>query len=108
MIFGVRLSDVACPFRLCRRSVFERMPIQANGPFAHVEMLAKANFLACLMTEAPLKHHPPPGDDLVGPAQTAKAAWAEAFRVFKRPDFGAVVSPAEKQLEGSVPESRTA
>ena len=51
ILFGLRYHDVACPFRLFRRDILARIPIQSDGPFAHVELLAKANFLGCLMGE---------------------------------------------------------
>src|SRR5262249_46653834 len=47
MFFGVRNQDVTCPFRLVRRSIFGRIPLQSDGGFVHVEILAKANFLGC-------------------------------------------------------------
>src|SRR2546422_989826 len=48
LLFGLWLRDPASPARLYRRSIFERIPIQSNGWFAQVEILAKANFLGCL------------------------------------------------------------
>jgi hypothetical protein len=89
IFFGLRYRDVACPFRLFRRDILPRMPIQSDGPFAHVEMLAKANFLGCLMgEEMPLDVKPGPyrGD--------FRQMWREAKRVFNDPDFGPAVLPA--------------
>src|SRR5262245_25888987 len=60
-LFGVCYRDSACPFRLWRRDILARIPIQSKGPFAHVELVAKANFLACMMAEElPLDVKPPP------------------------------------------------
>ena len=53
-IFGVRVADPECPFRLFRREVFQRLPLQSKGDFVQVEMLAKANQLECLITEEPV------------------------------------------------------
>jgi glycosyltransferase involved in cell wall biosynthesis len=82
--FGVVVADVSCVLRLHRRHIFERIPIQSEGPFALVEMLAKANFLGCVITEAPVTYQPrselPPPD-----ARTWKA---DRRRVFWHPDFG--------------------
>src|SRR3712207_7375995 len=39
-VFGVGLHDPECPFRLARREVVTRFPLQSAGPFALVEMLA--------------------------------------------------------------------
>src|SRR5262249_35813120 len=60
VLFGLRHRDVACPFRLLRREILARIPIQSSGPFAHVELLAKANFVGNLMgDEVPLDVRPP-------------------------------------------------
>jgi glycosyltransferase involved in cell wall biosynthesis len=50
-IYALRMHDVPSAFKLFRRSIFERIPIQSNGCFVHAEILAKANFLGCLMAE---------------------------------------------------------
>jgi glycosyltransferase involved in cell wall biosynthesis len=89
VFFGVRNRDVACPYRLARRSAFARIPIQSAGSFAHVEVLAKANFLGLLLgEEVPLGDRARPvvpeegrGD---GPGRVAR----EAYRVFRSADFG--------------------
>jgi glycosyltransferase involved in cell wall biosynthesis len=87
-IFGLRLKDPECWFLLARRSIFARIPIQSSGPFAFAELLAKANFLGCLMSEVPVACHPTP---------EAYAKWSNAGlreklvgfrRVFSHPDFG--------------------
>jgi glycosyltransferase involved in cell wall biosynthesis len=87
-LFAVRYRDVACPFRLVRREIFARIPIQSDGPFAHVEVLAKANFLGHVLgEELTLEVRPRPyrGD--------WRAIWGEGKRVFVRPDFGPAVLP---------------
>jgi hypothetical protein len=92
LLFGVRFADVDCAFRLFRRSIFERIPIQANGPFAQVEILAKANFLGCLMSDEPIAHRPeaePPGKWKVPWRQTLR----EAFHLVRHPDFGPAFLP---------------
>jgi glycosyltransferase involved in cell wall biosynthesis len=91
-LFGVRYHDVACPFRLQRRDIFARIPLQSDGPFVHVEILAKANYLGLIMgEEVPLErgHYPPP----------AKKPTREEFcqlltdvrRVIGHPDFGPMI-----------------
>jgi glycosyltransferase involved in cell wall biosynthesis len=89
ILFGVRYRDVTCPFRLLRRDIFARIPLQSDGPFAHVELLAKANYLGLIMgAEVPLE----PGHY---PSLTKKMNRAEvrqmlddARRVIRHPDFG--------------------
>ena len=95
VLFGVRSRDVLCPYRLMRREIFGRIPIQSDGPFAHVEVLAKANFLGCIMAEdVPLGDvgRPVPAAPRDGPGQSfLKDCW----RVFDRPSFGSAVLPSE-------------
>jgi hypothetical protein len=91
-LFGLRYHDVACPFRLQRRSIFARIPLQSDGPFVHVEILAKANFLGHVMggEEVPLAASPEPGRQ---PGGSLRQWTAECFRVFAHPDFGPAVLP---------------
>jgi glycosyltransferase involved in cell wall biosynthesis len=96
VMFGVRLADVDCAFRLFRRSIFARIPIQSDGPFAQVEILAKANFLACMMDEVPVSYKPdsPPGS---GPLHVpARQTRREIRRLLSHPDFGPAVLPVEE------------
>src|SRR5262249_58597980 len=51
VLFGLAVHDPTCPAQLARRDVLARFPLQSEGPFVHVELLAKANFLSCLMDE---------------------------------------------------------
>ena len=53
-IFGVRLSDATCPFKLLRRTVFDHLRLQSRGDFVQTEVVAKANFLGCLLAEVPV------------------------------------------------------
>jgi glycosyltransferase involved in cell wall biosynthesis len=89
ILFGVRYRDVACPFRLLRREIFERIPLQSDGPFVHVEILAKANYLGLMLgEEVPLQpgHYPP----LTMPI--SREEWrqmrGDAWRVIRHPEFG--------------------
>jgi glycosyltransferase involved in cell wall biosynthesis len=83
--FGVRLSDACCPFRLYRREIFARIPIQAQGTFVDVEILAKANFLGCFMSEVPLRNYTAPHNAAFADAQRRwKTDWKQ---VFSHPEF---------------------
>jgi glycosyltransferase involved in cell wall biosynthesis len=89
-LFGIRNQDVLCPFRLCRRAIFSRIPIQSDGPFVHIEILAKANFLGCYLgEEIPLgdEQHPTPLTPRPG---TLGQMFRDGSRVFNTPNFGPV------------------
>jgi glycosyltransferase involved in cell wall biosynthesis len=93
LFFGLRLKDVDSAFKLFRRSIFARIPIQSDGPFVHAEILAKANFLGCIMTEVPVRYEPNRSTDRT---PRSPAAWrADAFRLFSHPDFGPAVLPEQ-------------
>jgi glycosyltransferase involved in cell wall biosynthesis len=84
ILFGLRIGDINSKFKLFRRSVFDRMVIQSDGEFVHAEILAKANFLSCMMDEVPL------ADKQVPPIQadTRKEMW----RVFRDAKFRSPMS----------------
>lgn len=86
LLFGVRIHDVNCPFTLLRRVILARIPIQSRGSFVQAEILAKANFLGCLMDEVPIAGRP-----------RQPVAWrdvrSDLKRVFSHPDFGPATLP---------------
>jgi hypothetical protein len=92
IFLGVRYRDVTCPFRLFRREILARIPIQSDSAFAHVELIAKANFLSCLMSEET------PYDIVPGLEGDYRRMWKEARRLFNRPDFGPPVLPTHQSV----------
>jgi hypothetical protein len=86
-IFGVRVTDPECPFRVARRAMFERLPIQSGGPFMPVEMLAKANHLSCFLAETLVTWTPSalPMSDAITFGQDARL-------VFGAPEFGDTIT----------------
>ncbi len=97
VLFGLRIRDVNCPFRLFRREIFERIPIQSDGDFANVEVLAKANFLGCLMTEEPITHRPPPTPTKEQIQAGRRQRRRDLGLVFGHPNFGPPVLSRESQ-----------
>lgn len=86
-LFGVRIGDVDSRFKLFRKSIFDRIPIQSEGDFVHAEILAKANFLGCVMDELPIGEKPGPFRGHPEPPSPAPRG-REMRRVFFQPDFG--------------------
>jgi hypothetical protein len=89
VVFALRTRDVACPFRLMRRSIFRRIPLQSDGPFVHVEILAKANFLGHIIAEEL------PLDVAARPNPNPRADRQECWRVMAHPEFGPTFLPEE-------------
>jgi glycosyltransferase involved in cell wall biosynthesis len=89
-LFGLRLRDPECVFGLFRRENFKRIPIQNDGDLAPIEILAKANFLGCMMAEVPVTclarkgRRYSAGWDSPGPPRR------QIRELFRRPDFGPV------------------
>ncbi|VTU01984.1 Glycosyltransferases OS=Pelotomaculum thermopropionicum (strain DSM 13744 / JCM 10971 / SI) GN=WcaA PE=4 SV=1: Glycos_transf_2 [Gemmataceae bacterium] len=79
-VFGVPLNDVNSCFKLYRTAFLRRFPIQSDGDFVHVELVAKATFLTSIMDEQPLTAKPDPVPPL---GDTA----ADRRRLFRHPDF---------------------
>src|SRR5262249_14512768 len=88
IFFCVRIFDIDSEYKLFRRAVFSRIPIQSDRSFVHAEILAKANFLGCLMTESLISYRSWSARERPG---TIGPLLAEAYRVFCRPDFGPVM-----------------
>jgi hypothetical protein len=97
VLFALRVRDVGSSFRLYRRSILPRIPIQSDSSFALVEVLAKANFLGHVMTETPV----PQGTPAVEGEKTGRVL-ADGCRVFRQPDFGPGVLPTPQPgMEGT-------
>jgi hypothetical protein len=96
-LFGLHLHDPECALRLFRREILTRIPLQSKGSFVLVETLAKANHLEYLMTEEAVAWAPP------NAAPPENVSWgAEAWRLFRFPDFGPVdlhVPPPDSSLK---------
>ena len=94
-IFGLRVEDAECLLRLYRRAILGRLVVQSDGPLAQVEILAKANFLGCLMDEVPITYRPRAKGGITDP-DLRPHTWTEAWHLFKEPNFGpAKLEPLE-------------
>jgi len=87
LLFGLKLADVSSAFKLFRRTVFDRLPIQSDGQLVHSEIIAKATFLGCLIGEVPIGRL---GGNFKGVTEAnppGVSYAAEARRVFRNPTF---------------------
>ena len=87
LLFGIRVWDPTSAFKLFRRSVLDRIPIQSNGEFVHAELLAKANFLGCMMAEVQIGRLA--GNFKGMPEPPAPDGAGDARRMFRRPTASA-------------------
>lgn len=56
LLFGLRVRDVDCDFRLMRRSIFERVHLEGNSGVICLELMKKVQDAGCRIVEAPVHH----------------------------------------------------
>jgi glycosyltransferase involved in cell wall biosynthesis len=57
LAFGFRLRDVDCDFRLIRRTLFERIPLESQTGTICVEMVKKFQDAGCVFAQVPVHHY---------------------------------------------------
>lgn len=55
-LFGLKLKDVDCDFRLIRRDVFDKVNLESSSGVICVELMAKVQRAGFHMTEVPVHH----------------------------------------------------
>ncbi len=78
LVFADPLHDPHAAFKLFRKSVFDKFPVQCDGDLVHVELIAKATFTECLIDEIPLTP---------STAAIPRASWAGFGKLFLAPSF---------------------
>ncbi|MBI3980326.1 MAG: glycosyltransferase family 2 protein [Chloroflexi bacterium] len=58
LVFGLKIRDVDCDFRLIRRDVFDLVQLESNGGSICVEMVRKIQDAGRTFVEAPVHHYP--------------------------------------------------
>jgi glycosyltransferase involved in cell wall biosynthesis len=57
LLFGLRVRDVDCDFRLMRRSIFERVVLEKNSGVICLEMMKKIQDAGYRIAEVPVHHY---------------------------------------------------
>ena len=57
LLFGLRVRDVDCDFRLLRRSVFDRVRLEKNSGVICLEMMKKIQDAGFAIAEVPVHHY---------------------------------------------------
>jgi glycosyltransferase involved in cell wall biosynthesis len=58
LVFGVRVRDIDCAFKLFRRAVFDQIQIRSAGAMINAEILAQATRFGMRMREIKVTHYP--------------------------------------------------
>ena len=56
LLFGLKIRDTDCDFRLIRRSVFDRVRLEASSGVICVEMIRRFQDAGCTFREVPVHH----------------------------------------------------
>mgnify|MGYP001132857717 FL=1 len=57
LLFGLKVRDVDCDFRLMRRAIFDRVTLTKNSGVICLEMMTKIQQAGFTITEAPVHHY---------------------------------------------------
>jgi glycosyltransferase involved in cell wall biosynthesis len=57
MLFGLRVRDVDCDFRLMRRSIFDRIALEKNSGVICLELMKKIHDAGFRIAEVPVHHY---------------------------------------------------
>ena len=57
ILFGLRVRDVDCDFRMMRRSIFERVRLEKNSGVICLEMMKKIQDAGFVIAEVPVHHY---------------------------------------------------
>jgi hypothetical protein len=55
-LFGLRVRDIDCAFKVFRRPVLDAIPIQSIGAFVNTEILVRAQALGASIRQVPVSH----------------------------------------------------
>ena len=58
MVFGIKLRDVDCAFKLYKRRIFDDIEMKSTGALIDAEILARAQQKGYTITQTPVSHYP--------------------------------------------------
>lgn len=58
LLFGLRVKDIDCAFKLLRRRVIDSVSLDSLGAFVNTEILLRARKLGYTLKEVPVTHYP--------------------------------------------------
>jgi len=99
LIFGIRVHDIDCAFKLFRREVFDAMQLESADFFIDTEIVVKAKRLGYRMNEVGVRHYPRmAGQTTVRPSdiprtlRTLVRIWRSCLKMQRKPE---AVAPSQ-------------
>ena len=84
-LFGLRLRDIDCAFKIFPRELFERITMKSMGALIDTEVLAKARNLDYSITQTEVHHYPRTAGEQSGAnIRVIARAFKELFRLRKQ------------------------
>lgn len=85
LVFGLRMRDIDCAFKLYRRKVFTDMPLCSTGALIDTEVMARATRKGCRIKQKGVQHYPRTAGTQTGAnLRVVLRAFVELFHLRKR------------------------
>ncbi len=85
MVFGIKLRDVDCAFKLYKRRIFDDIEMKSTGALIDAEILARARQKGYTITQTPVSHYPRQAGRSSGASIAVIArAFGELFKLRKQ------------------------
>ena len=85
LVFGLRMRDIDCAFKLYRRDVFDNMPLCSTGALIDTEVMARATRKGCRIVQKGVHHFPRTAGEQTGAnLRVVLRAFVELFHLRKR------------------------
>lgn len=89
LLFGLKVKDIDCGFKLIKKKVLEKIPkLESNGATISVELLVKTKKAGFKIVEVPVNHYPRKVGRPTGASPKVIArAFIELFKLFVKLNF---------------------
>jgi glycosyltransferase involved in cell wall biosynthesis len=85
LLFGLKVRDIDCAFKLFQRKAIEKIRIESTGALISVEILAKLKKMGCKVVEAGVHHYPRTAGSQTGAKLSVIIkAFQESFALYKK------------------------
>jgi glycosyltransferase involved in cell wall biosynthesis len=101
-LFGLRVRDIDCAFKVFHRRVLEFMPIESIGAFVNTEILVRAEAAGYRIHQVPVSHRPRRfGRQSGAHPRVILRALSELLRLYRELRRARRVPPAERRCASS-------
>lgn len=100
-LFGLRVRDIDCAFKVFRRPVLDALEMASIGAFVNTEILVRARRAGFRIREVPVSHHPRPAGRATG--ASPRVIWraivelSTLYRELTRPAPSRAAKPSSEE-----------